>query len=185
MGMREQIDFSVEKLQSLADKLSLHFWNKSLTIPVVWNGRLTRAMGRFVYQVSGPKREPLKIEVSKYAAKFIDRDIFIAVLLHELCHYHLFIQNKPCQDHHPLFEQELRRVGAISTNSVKLPEKYFRLFCVTCGKSLGNAKRINPHHYRSSCCHGEIRKEEVWSGTFSYDGQILKNKKVRIIHEKN
>ncbi|WP_164985012.1 SprT-like domain-containing protein [Ammoniphilus sp. CFH 90114] len=178
---KREIDFDPEKLQALADKLSQHFWQDKLQIPVVWNGRLTRAMGRFVFRQQGKKREPLKIEMSKYAAQFVDREIFIAVLLHEMCHYHLFIQNKPYQDHHPVFEQELRRVGAISTNTVKLPTKVYKLTCQHCKKSLGMMKRFNPDRYRSGCCQAPIQREEDWMGSFQYDGRILKNSKVRII----
>ncbi len=180
-SQQREIDFDQEKLQTLANKLSQHFWQVDLQIPVVWNGRLTRAMGRFLFHQKGKKREPLKIEMSKYAAQFIDREIFIAVLLHEMCHYHLFIQNQPFQDHHPVFEQELRRVGAISTNTVKLPTKAYRLTCTKCKGGLGMMKRINPDRYRSGCCQSPIAREEVLMGSFQYDGKILKHSKVRFL----
>lgn len=183
MNSQREIDFDHNKLQSLADKLSQHFWGEKLQIPVVWNGRLTRSMGRFVYRLQGSKREPVKIEMSKYAAQFIDRNIFIAVLLHEMSHYHLFVQNKAFHDHHPVFEQELHRVGAISTNTVKLPMKVYKLSCKKCNKPLGHMKRFNPEKYRSPCCHGDILRKESWIGTFQYDGKILKNSKVRITQQ--
>lgn len=65
---KRDIDFDQDKLQALANKLSEHFWQEALHIPVVWNGRLTRAMGRFLFQQKGKRREPVKIEMSKYAA---------------------------------------------------------------------------------------------------------------------
>jgi SprT-like protein len=178
------VDFDQGKLQLLGDKLSTHFWGEKLSIPLVWNGRLTRCMGRFVYRQLGKKREPLKIEFSKYAAQFIDREIFIAVLLHEMCHYHLFISEQPFHDHHPVFERELRRVGAISTNTVRLPEKVYQLKCQKCQKKLGVMKRFNPERYRSACCNAEIHREETWIGSFQYDGKILKNSKVNITSDK-
>ena len=141
-------------------------------------------MGRFVYRVQGMDRESVKIEMSKYAAQFINREIFIAVLLHEMCHYHLFRQRRPFLDHQPVFEQELRRVGAISTNTVKLPTKAYKLFCKQCQRELGHMKRINPDRYRSSCCQAEITREETWIGSFQYDGTILKNSKVNISQSK-
>ena len=183
METGRQVDYDPAKLQELADKLSVHFWNCKLGIPVVWNGRLSRAMGRFMYRMSGRRREPLRIEMSKHAVKFINREIFVAVLLHEMCHYHLFIQDKPFSDYHPLFEQEIERVGAISTNTVKLPEKVYKLSCTKCGKRLGMMKRVNPDNYVSTCCRFQIKREEEWIGTFRYDGQILKNSKVRIAKE--
>lgn len=181
MRLRDNIDFDSAKLQALANKLSLHFWNEPLKVPVAWNGRITRSMGRFVYRMKGKNREPVKIEMSKYAAQFVDREIFIAVLLHEMCHYHLFMQGKPFLDHQPDFEQELERVGAISTNTVKLPSKAYKLHCKQCKQVLGHMKRINPDRYRSPCCHSEILKEESWVGSFQYDGKILKHSKVNIV----
>jgi len=161
-----QVDYHPAKLQALANKLSLHFWSKACDIPVVWNGRLTRSMGRFLYSTKGKKRIAKQIELSKQAAQFIDRETFIAVLLHELAHYHLFIQDKPYDDHHPVFEQELARVGAISTNTVQLPQKTFLLSCSQCKKRLGYRKRMNLAYYKSGCCKAEITKQEVWVGEF-------------------
>jgi len=180
MDQKREIDFNPQKLQAIAEKLSQHFWGQPIGIPVEWNGRLTRSMGRFVYRVKGKQREPLKIEMSKHAAQFIDREIFIAVLLHELCHFHLFCKGQPYHDHHPHFERELLRVGAISTNTVRLPEKVFQLHCTKCGQNLGMVKRMNPDRYRSTCCQAKIKKVEKWVGEFQYDGSILKNSKVRI-----
>ncbi|GGK25153.1 protein SprT [Caldalkalibacillus thermarum] len=174
------IDTDPQKLKRLANKLSLHFWGKPCQIPVTWNGRLTKTMGRFLYTEQNGQRTPLKIEISKYAAHWIDREIFVAVLLHELCHYHLFIEGRPYHDHHPVFEQELRRVGAISTQRVQLPQKAYKLYCQRCGGYLGLRRRINVGHYRSICCRAPILKAETWLGEFRYDGHILKNSKVRL-----
>jgi SprT-like protein len=181
MGKQNQVDYDSSKLQELANKLSLHFWGTALTIPIRWNGRLSKSMGRFLYRTRGKVREPVQIEISKYAAQWIDRQIFLAVILHEMCHYHMFIQNRPFADHHPEFEQELQRVGAISTNTVKLPEKVFKLSCSACGKFLGSRKRMNITKYYSSCCRGKINREEAWVGSFQYDGKIIAHSKVRIL----
>lgn len=177
---KRTVDMDPQKLKRLANKLSLHFWGKPCQIPVAWNGRLRRTMGRFLFTEQSGKRTPLKIELSKYAAQWIDRDIFVAVLLHELCHYHLFIQGQPYQDHHPVFEQELKRVGAISTQRVQLPQKAYKLYCQGCERYLGIRRRLNTSRYRSQCCQKAIVKKETWLGEFRYDGHILKNSKVRL-----
>jgi SprT-like protein len=180
---RTDISYSKEIVEGLANKLSLHFWNHPCTIPVVWNGRLTSSMGRFIFSIKGKIRIPVKIELSKHAAQFINRDIFIGVMLHELCHYHLCRLGQPFDDHHPVFEKELARVGAISTNTVQIPQKAFQLLCSKCNKSIGVRKRINTKNYRSACCKEKIIKKDTWVGTFTYDGKILKNTKVRVGEE--
>lgn len=161
-------------LLDLANTLSQRFWQKDCSIPVAWNGRLSKAMGRFLFSPQGKKNLPIRIEMSKRAAHFLTSDLFSAVLLHELCHYHLFIQGQPCDDHHPVFEKELRRVGAISTNTVQIPQKGFQLFCSQCEKSIGTRKRINTARYLSACCTAKIMKKSVWLGQFSFTGKVLR-----------
>ncbi|WP_202079711.1 SprT-like domain-containing protein [Caldalkalibacillus salinus] len=177
------IDDDPAKLQSLADKLSQHFWEKPCSVPVTWNGRLQKSMGRFLFTAHGKKKTPIRIELSKHAAHFITREIFIAVLLHELCHYHLFIQNKPYEDHHPVFEKELRRVGAISTNSVQIPQKGFDLYCSQCQGKLGTRKRFNTQKYLSGCCKAKVIKEDTLIGSFQYSGQILRHSKINFLND--
>lgn len=178
-----KIKVDQEKLEVLANKLSLHFWNKPCDIPVRWNGRLTKAMGRFIFSTQRKTRSPIRIELSKHAVRFINHEIFIAVLLHELCHYHLFLAGKPFEDGHPAFEQELRRVGAISTNTVQLPQRGYHLYCDKCKAYLGTRKRMNTMRYLSGCCKAKIVKKEAWLGQFKYDGQILKNSRVRLARD--
>lgn len=161
-------------LLNLANTLSQRFWQKDCSIPVAWNGRLRTAMGRFLYSPQGKKNLPLRIEMSKHAAQFLTQDLFSAVLLHELCHYHLFIQGQPCNDHHPVFEKELRRVGAISTNTVQIPQKGFQLSCSQCRKSIGTRTRINTARYLSACCKAKIVKKRVWLGKLNFTGEILR-----------
>lgn len=170
-----------KKLEALAQKLSLHFWGKPCTIPVRWNGRLTKAMGRFVFAVKGDRKEAKQIELSKHAVRFINEEIFIAVLLHELCHYHQFISNLPYEDGHPQFEQELKRVGAISTNTVQLPQKAYILYCQKCKERLGTRKRLNTSKFLSRCCQANIEKQETWLGDFKYDGRILEYTKIKFV----
>lgn len=156
------IDFDPDQLISLAQNLSQQFWQKKCEVPLVWNGRLSRTMGRFCYFIQKKKRIPLRIELSKKSVPLLDQQTFNAVLLHELCHYHLFIEGKPFADHHPLFEAELRRVGAISTNTIKVPQKGYDLYCGKCQTFLGKRKRFNNKNYLSACCKERIIKKESW-----------------------
>lgn len=151
-----------QQLSVLAEHLSQTYWQQRCTIPVVWNGRLSTTMGRFCYSLQKNKRTAVRIELSKKAAQHLDRQTFIQVLLHELCHYHLFKQGKPFSDHHPVFETEIKRVGAIPTNTIKLPQKGYKLYCSKCQAFLGTRKRFNPKRYLSSCCRAQIIKHVCW-----------------------
>lgn len=149
-------------LPSLAAKLSEKHWQKSCEIPVVWNGRLSRSIGRFLYRSQWKQRHPIKIEMSKHAIPFIDKNVFDAMLLHELCHYFLYIEGLPFHDRDARFKEELTRVGAMPTRSIHIPQKNYELYCQQCQQPLGLRKRINLQKYRSVCCSKPIIKKEVW-----------------------
>jgi SprT-like protein len=157
------LHFTEEELQALAETYSQRFWGSPCLIPVVWNGRLTKTMGRFMFRKKkkGPT-EALSIELSKHAARSLNEKQFAAVLLHELCHYHMFRQGLPFEDHHPEFEKELKRVGAISTNTLRIPQKGFKLYCSKCEAYLGQRKRLNLDRYKSQCCHAPLIKKDMW-----------------------
>lgn len=154
--------------QEEANSLSLLYWGVTCGIPVVWNGRLKRTMGRFLFQQTKQKRKPLKIELSVSAATLLSVDQMRKVLLHELCHYHLFNQQQPFMDRHPVFEAEIKRVGTISTNEVSLPRQGYALYCSKCNKFLGHRVRFNTRLYRSICCKVKIEKQQASLGKLSF-----------------
>lgn len=154
--------------QQEAERLSLVHWGEACHIPIVWNGRLKRTMGRFLFKQTKQKRTPLKIELSTTAATLLSVEQMRKVLLHELCHYHLFIQNRPFTDRHPVFEAEIKRVQTISTNEVSLPRSGYALYCSQCAKFLGHRVRFNTRNYRSLCCKAKIIKTTASLGKFSF-----------------
>jgi SprT-like protein len=86
------------------------FWDLELNIPIYINGRLTRLLGRFVY--NRYDRTETRIELSKdLVDNFKDEDV-LDVLKHELTHWALYKLGKPHNDGHTVFENELVRVGA-------------------------------------------------------------------------
>lgn len=154
--------------QTEANSMSLKYWGEPCTIPVVWNGRLKRTMGRFLFKQTKQQRTPLKIELSTSAAQLLTISQLRKVLLHELCHYHLFIQNRPFTDRHPVFEAEIKRTKTISTNEVSLPRSGYALYCDACDRFLGYRVRFNTRNYRSLCCKAMIIKKTASIGKLSF-----------------
>lgn len=145
-----------QDLYQLANSLSLQFWQKPLTIKVVWNTRLRSSAGRYIYSKAGPQR----IEVSYQ--EYIDYGLaeVVNILKHELCHFHLHQQNKAFQDGSVVFKQECQRVGAQLTAKPRAV-KYVQIFCSSCGQLLGYRQRIRKNLISSCCGSSLMRGKEV------------------------
>ncbi len=105
--------WTLEELNSYTKFLYYETFHKKLRIPVGINGRLKTTIAWFIPDVNGIKG--VRIEVSK---QLLNQDINIItdVLLHELCHYHLWRNNKPCDDCDEEFIELVHKVGANESN---------------------------------------------------------------------
>lgn len=107
-----------------------------LSIPVNANSRLTRTLGKFVF--NSETHEAARLEFSK---KFMlsekpsgDK---IKVIKHECIHYALFLTGKPYNDGDPYFEGELVKHDSISTNSISFrTERNIRVYECHCREHL-------------------------------------------------
>lgn len=128
------MEWTLEELNSYAKFLYYETFHKKLRIPVYINGRLKTTIAWFVYLDVGLKG--IRIEVSK---QLLSQDINIItdVLLHELCHYHLWRTNKPFDDCDDEFIDLVHKVGANESN-VFSGEKIFTFsyekFTARCNK---------------------------------------------------
>jgi hypothetical protein len=106
---------SVVGLTLIARKFLKETYGLELNIPININSRLSRALGRFRhYPRTG---QPLDIEISRSVIENHGEEATIDVLKHELVHYALFTLNKPFADGHPVFENELKRLGVSRTHT--------------------------------------------------------------------
>lgn len=152
----------VKKLTVFAEEFLLRNYQLTLTIPIEINGRLKRRMGRFHYTRDG---KPLKIDLSKNLVEYNEFNIVKNVLVHELIHYALFVQNKPYTDGHPVFEQELKQHASSSTGTIKMAQNHYiyhcgcqethrlqiktgnKYLCTICGKRLVYSHEYQPKKY--------------------------------------
>src|SRR5699024_8098498 len=111
--------------------------------------------GVFIHSYEG---ESLRIELAKNLLQYGSDQAILGTLKHELVHYALFEQDKPCEDGDEYFENELRRVGAPSTGTNRVGV-YYTYSCGTCGKiSETKTKRLweRPQYYSTRCCGGGV-----------------------------
>lgn len=110
------------------DFLSLEY-NESLDIPIEINGRLKRALGRYISN----RREgiPYRIELSKtILANGFEKSW--EVLKHELIHYVLHIQGIPNRDSDEEFIRECKKHGAILTKEFGMKDLVMKRAVIEC-----------------------------------------------------
>ena len=123
---------TIEELNSYAKFLYFETFHRKLSIPIYINGRLKTTIAWFVFKETGIKG--IRIEVSKQLMKQ-DINIITDVLLHELCHYHLWRTHKPFDDCDEEFIDLVHKVGANESNVFggnKTFEFYYEKYTATC-----------------------------------------------------
>lgn len=153
-------------LEKFSNMFLSKFYQMELTIPVVVNGRLTRTMGRFKYRVrnSDGYKTPISIELSKYFVKNNDSTTIFQVLKHELVHYALFMKDEPNSDGHPHFENELKRLGVVSQDTIHhlnikvKPANQVVYQCLDCKSKFKRRRRLSHDgKYHRCSCDGKLK----------------------------
>ena len=146
------------QLEKYAEKFLMDNYNMKLLVPLKINGRLRIPCGRFVYiKRDGKPIAPKAVELNKYFLENNEINIVLDVLRHELIHYALFMQGKPHSDGHPVFENELDRLGVVrqeTINKYKIQSKpvNVRIYeCADCNHKY-ERRRALPNGGNNHCC---------------------------------
>lgn len=142
------------ELSQYANKFLKDNYNMSLSVPLQLNGRLKSAKGRFVWYKRD--RRPKVVELNKVFVENNNISIVLDVLRHELVHYALFMQGKPHEDGHPVFEGELKRLGIIRQSTIgheQITTKAQIYNCSDCDKEFKMNRRLrnNGRNHRCKC----------------------------------
>ncbi|HLO11565.1 MAG TPA: SprT-like domain-containing protein [Pseudoneobacillus sp.] len=122
--------------------LNTHF-GLDLSVPIEFNTRMKRCLGRFLFSKKLGENVPLKIEMSVDFMQSHPREHIYDVLKHELVHYALCVMKRPFDDGHPVFEGELRKLGIKSTHSYQVAGSVHKYVCERCGKEYERKTRLN------------------------------------------
>lgn len=161
------------ELKSYAEEfLSENYPEVNKDIPVKTNGRLKRALGRYIRLYVNPRNItdkykiidntiPKKIDVSKDLIRFYPEHTIYSVMRHELIHYALHQMGQPFADGHPHFENELKKHNASSTRTIHFKglqtEHIFKCNdCESVLKTKNNQVKKHPENYSCGNCKGGI-----------------------------
>lgn len=150
-----------EELQSLIESISLEYFNKPFRHTGVFNPRLRTTGGRYLLQTHNIEINP------KYLIE-CGRIELIGIIKHELCHYHLHLENKGYQHRDQDFKQLMKETGAprhcqmlpsLKGKRRKTSNKRYLYTCLTCGQHYERRRRMNPARYRCGRCEGPLNEK--------------------------
>ncbi|MGX4686702.1 SprT family protein [Vagococcus sp. JNUCC 83] len=136
-----------EDLQKLVEKISLDYFNKPFNHQASFNKRLKTTGGRYHLSTHQLDFNPAILES-------YDERILIGIIKHELCHYHLHLENKGYQHKDKDFKELLKQVNGLRFTPPlreKLQRKSYMIECCQCHQQFQRKKRLNLVNYRCQC----------------------------------
>ncbi|GGA92582.1 SprT family protein [Ornithinibacillus halotolerans] len=143
-----------KQLTRLVQDISLEFFNKPYTDRVIFNRRLRTTGGRYL-----PASRIIELN-PKYFLE-AEREEFIGIIKHELCHYHLHIEGKGYKHGDPEFKALLKKTGSprhckpLESNVNRVKHQYK---CINCNHIYKRVRRIDLRKYRCGICRGKLVK---------------------------
>lgn len=148
---------SVYQLKMYANKFLKDNYGIELIVPLELNGRLKTTCGRFISRrYYDGRTEPKVVELNKTFVESNEIVVVLDVLRHELVHYALFMQGKPNNDGHPVFENELKRLNIVSQESIdqyKIASKKQIYSCANCKSEFKMTRKLryNGKYHKCDC----------------------------------
>lgn len=142
------------ELERIADEFLIENFAMELDVPIVLNGRLSKALGRHVYFRHA--KETVQIELSKDLIRYYDDETVIDVLKHELVHHALLVDGLPHRDGEYYFEKTLKELGVSRTNHYSHKGKSHIYECTGCQNTFKEVRKFNTARYRCSRCQSQL-----------------------------
>lgn len=149
-----------EELQELVEHVSLTYFDAPFKHRATFNTRLRTTGGRYHLESHHLDFNPKVLEI-------FGLEEFLGVVKHELCHYHLHLENKGFQHRDADFKNLLQQVGGSRyVKSLSKPKKkyvYWIYECRECMQKYYRKRRMNTQKYCCGVCKGklELKKERL------------------------
>lgn len=141
-----------EKLNDLVQEISIAYFKKPFLHKAVYNYRLRTTGGRYDLSTHNIEINP------KYILE-MNKEEYIGIIKHELCHYHLHLEGKGYKHGDEDFKKLLKQVGA-PRHCKPLPSQLNRekhiYICKKCNFIYKRIRRISTCKYRCGKCSGKI-----------------------------
>lgn len=143
-----------EQLQQLVEEISMRDFQKPFLHQAYFNHRLKTTAGRYLLHSHN-------IEINPKQYEEYEREILIGIIKHELCHYHLHLENKGYKHRDRDFKELLKKVNGLryceppKETRRKETIKY-RYQCKQCEQIYLRKRKIDVKKYVCGTCRGEL-----------------------------
>ncbi|WP_042352487.1 SprT family protein [Bacillus massiliigorillae] len=148
-----------EQLQRLTEELSLKYFHKPFQHIAFFNKRLRTTGGRYMLGSHN-----IEINYTYYEQYGLDE--LVGIIKHELCHYHLHLENRGYKHQDTDFKQLLKKVGAprfctpLPSKKKKRSSKRIYYFqCTSCCTQYIRKRNINLTKYVCGKCRGALKQK--------------------------
>lgn len=150
------IEMEEKELQELVKSVSIESFNRPFKHEANFNNRLRTTGGRYHLKSHHLDFNPKILKVFGLA-------IFVDIIKHELCHYHLHLMNKGYRHADADFKQLLNKVGGLRyAPSAELKAGIVLRWvysCQSCDKIFYRKRRFNVSKFICSHCKGKLKLE--------------------------
>ena len=143
-----------QELQRLVETISLEYFQKPFMHLATFNKRLRTTAGRYLL-----KSHNLEFNVKVTEKHGLEE--LIGIIKHELCHYHLHIENKGYKHKDRDFKECLAITkGFRYAKPLEIKKEnfnHYQIVCKRCGFVYNRKRKVNPAKYRCGKCHGPLQ----------------------------
>lgn len=134
-----------KELQALVEKVSLEYFKKPFLHQATFNRRLQTTGGRYHLNTGNLDFNHLVFEI-------YGLDELLGVIKHELCHYHLHLENKGYQHKDTDFKLLLKETGGSRfVKPLKAKKRLEHYRCTKCQADIFRQRKINTTRYVCQC----------------------------------
>lgn len=142
------------ELQEFVQIISEKYFNKPFNHQAKFNPRLRTTGGRYHLKSHDLDFNPKILET-------FGIEIFEGIIKHELCHYHLHLENKGYRHRDREFKELLEKVGGLRyTPSIEMKQESvirWAYQCKKCKIEIFRKRRFNEKKYICSKCAGQFK----------------------------
>ena len=142
-----------KELEELVKSVSLKYFNKPFEHIAYFNHRLRTTGGRYHLKSHN-------LDFNPKIFKVFGLDVFIGIIKHELCHYHLHLEGRGYRHGDTDFKELLDEVeGLRYTPSIEIEKGIsvrWAYKCKTCERMYHRKRRFNIQKFVCSHCNGQL-----------------------------
>ncbi|WP_430612421.1 SprT family protein [Enterococcus sp. DIV0876] len=140
-----------QELQKYVEDLSIQFFGRPFLHKAIFNPRLKTTGGR--YHLTDHH-----LDFNPYMLAQHGEDVFMGIVKHELCHYHLHLTGQGHRHRDPAFKALLAKTGGLRYAPASASAANYRYQCQSCQTLFERRKRIDTNRYVCGKCKGPLIK---------------------------